>query len=106
MWSIWQNADMNTYTCTTSINDRVVTAGRIQSGKESVRGLSPEQVAAVEAGETVRIRANDGPRAIVEVFDGFKTQTFEGSIASVPSLGRMDTDAERMAALEAWASST
>ena len=100
---IWQNADMNIYTPLISVDDRVVTASRIQSGKESFRGLSPEQVAAVEAGETVCIRCNNGPRAIVEVFDGFATRTFEGSIASVPNLGRLDTDAEKMAALEVWA---
>ena len=96
---------MNTYTAIASIDDRVVTAGRIQSGKESLHGLSPDQIATVQAGGAVRIRCNDGPRYMVEVFDGCKTQTFEGPMESVPNLGRLDTDVEKMAALEVWAAS-
>ena len=89
---------MNTFTYTSIIvsRDQVATAGRAYGR------LTDEQRLHVESGGTVHIRSPLGPRCMVEVSNGRTTRTFEGQPATCPKLAELNSDAEKIAALEAW----
>ena len=90
---------MNTFTYTSVIvsRDQVATAGRTYAR------LTDEQRLYVAAGGTVHIRSPLGPQCMVEVSDGRTIRTFEGQPATCPKLAELNSDAEKIAALEAWA---
>lgn len=94
------------YTVTIQSHDRVVTAGRVNSGKESIDGLEDSQVAAVMAGESVHIPSRRGPTAVVEIEMVWETWRHEGDRGTLPDLAAMGSDIERQEALTLWADSS
>ena len=94
------------YTVTIESHDRVVTAGRVNAGKESINELSKDQLANVMAGNTVFLPSRSGPTAVVEMILGLETWEHRGVADSLPVLVAMESDTERQVALIRWAGSS
>lgn len=94
------------YTVTIESHDRVVTAGRVNAGKESINGLRKDQLANVMAGNAVFLPSRSGPTAVVEMILGLDTWEHRGIAKSLPELATMRSDTERQAALIRWAGSS
>lgn len=91
------------YSITIISNDRVVTAGRVNAGKESLDGLSVCQVDAVMAGKAVHIKSKLGNSAVVEIQVEREMWRHSGAHSSLPQLANMASNEERQAALLEWA---
>lgn len=91
------------YQITVVSNDRVVNAGRVNAGKETLLGLDEKQIWQVNAGETVYVMSRRGNSAIVEISLASEKWRHDGEFTSLPKLNLMSTDQDRQAALLSWA---